>query len=789
MSTNFEINNRTIYIDPEIKDIVVQGDTNSKTIIFNLQNRFFDGIDLSSKPIKIGYQNALGETDYEDAYLNTIDLESFTFSWTLSGNIAVKDGTVNIFVEFQEVNSSEEKVYVWKTKPITFNVEPTFEVLGNAMSLDYTAQQLFYSNNDNNTLSSISDTNEPIYIDNRRILIPILEDLVVSGDNKSQIISFTMPRYFENVDLSQKVISIKFINAQGQGDRTRVVNLIVTETDITFGWLIDSKATIKDGYVQFAIEFFGYENGEWYCWSTVPAQFEVSKGLDVDGLVEAPLPSWIQSFEMQASELLAQKTNEIDGVITNASGQFEAKYNGLETEYSGELNTIKTSLSDTNSRFDNVVANVTVDSEVILSRGEYDTLQNRLDANDEDFNSKVDFAIVDSKTGESIQTTVADDFKVDITTIEGATTVTPTNPDLDISPDNVATITSAKDFDVVACGKNLIPYPYYHTTMSHDGISYTDNGDGSVNAVGTATNFSYFYLARPIKLVKGLTYTISGGHGSGKGLVLIPLIDGIDGNPVWADGIIATTSVTFTPVYEYYRIAIQIAPVAGAINLKFYPQLELGAVANPYEIYKGNNKITISSIVRGLPNGVCDTVERIDDKYVKYTQRIGKVVFDGSEDEEWEEGIRFVNDYIGFAGRAQGIVEVVDSVVISDRFKTIKGDHNIQLEALMKPAMNQGVVIGVLRSRLQTTDVSGFRAFLQANPVTVLYELETPIETIVEEPSALTSYKGITNVFTTAMAQPKLTVDFKSRLKNTTEILLAEIAKLKQAIISLGGTV
>ena len=302
LSTNFEIINRTINIPPQLEDIIVEGDTNSKTITFNLQNRFFDGVDLSTKPIKIGYQNALGETDYEDAYLNTIEIESFTFNWTLSSAVAIKDGAVSIFVEFQEVNNSEEKVYVWRTKPATFNVEPTFEVLGDATPLDYTAQQLFYSNNDNNTLSSISDANEPIYIDNRRILIPILEDIVVSGDNKSQIISFTMPRYFENVDLFQKVISIKFINAQGQGDRTRIVNLTVTETDITFGWLIDSKVTIKDGYVQFAIEFFGYENGEWYCWSTVPAQIEVSKGLDVDGLVEAPLPSWVQSFELQASD-------------------------------------------------------------------------------------------------------------------------------------------------------------------------------------------------------------------------------------------------------------------------------------------------------------------------------------------------------------------------------------------------------------------------------------------------------------------------------------------------------
>lgn len=42
--------------------------------------------------------------------------------------------------------------------------------------------------------------------------------------------------------------------------------------------------------------------------------------------------------------------------------------------------------------------------------------------------------------------------------------------------------------------KNLIPYPYNHTTRTVNGITFTDNGDGTVTASGTATDTAVFQL-------------------------------------------------------------------------------------------------------------------------------------------------------------------------------------------------------------------------------------------------------------------------------------------------------
>lgn len=43
-------------------------------------------------------------------------------------------------------------------------------------------------------------------------------------------------------------------------------------------------------------------------------------------------------------------------------------------------------------------------------------------------------------------------------------------------------------------GKNLLPYPYTNTTKTENGITFTDNGDGSITISGTAEKEAYFYL-------------------------------------------------------------------------------------------------------------------------------------------------------------------------------------------------------------------------------------------------------------------------------------------------------
>ena len=50
--------------------------------------------------------------------------------------------------------------------------------------------------------------------------------------------------------------------------------------------------------------------------------------------------------------------------------------------------------------------------------------------------------------------------------------------------------------EVSVSSKNLIPYPYVDTTKTVNGVTFTDNGDGSITVNGTATELAYFILQK-----------------------------------------------------------------------------------------------------------------------------------------------------------------------------------------------------------------------------------------------------------------------------------------------------
>ena len=71
-------------------------------------------------------------------------------------------------------------------------------------------------------------------------------------------------------------------------------------------------------------------------------------------------------------------------------------------------------------------------------------------------------------------------------------------------------------------GKNLIPYPYLETTRTANGLTFTDNGDGTITVNGTATATTVFQIkgrssGNTLGLEVGTEYTISGCPNGGSG--------------------------------------------------------------------------------------------------------------------------------------------------------------------------------------------------------------------------------------------------------------------------------
>ena len=136
---------------------------------------------------------------------------------------------------------------------------------------------------------------------------------------------------------------------------------------------------------------------------------------------------------------------------------------------------------------------------------------------------------------------------------------------------------------VTVSGKNLLPYPYYETTKTVNGITFTDNGDGSITVNGTATDYATFNAVYDAAgLVHNGIYFLSGCPNKNiKGISLQPKVDGV-WNPEHYD---LCNGKTVTVQSFITTISIQINPNTVCDNLVFKPQLELGETATDFEPY------------------------------------------------------------------------------------------------------------------------------------------------------------------------------------------------------------
>lgn len=141
--------------------------------------------------------------------------------------------------------------------------------------------------------------------------------------------------------------------------------------------------------------------------------------------------------------------------------------------------------------------------------------------------------------------------------------------------------------EIVVSGKNLLKYPYYHTTHTNNGITFTDNGNGTIAVDGTASSDSAFYLVNKQEIIpSGTSVYLSGcpagGSGSSYDIVLVTFDENNTAIDVYNDvgngKYIAVSGNTKT-----VSVYIRIRNGQTISNLVFRPQLELGDTPTEYE--------------------------------------------------------------------------------------------------------------------------------------------------------------------------------------------------------------
>ncbi|WP_312369070.1 hypothetical protein [Lachnoclostridium sp.] len=316
----FTIVNKTIKTPVGMRDILVQGDKNSRRIHFIL-NRYYDGVDLTQKDVYINFINAKSETGSDKIHDITISENKLKFDWFIDSTLTSLEGKVSIQVELCEHDDIGDIIYRYQTKPCDLEISKTIISNGDAEQIDYYLDIKFLNEYTTPIIyEEMVSSSEPITIDNRTMIMPSLNDIAVTQDTRCKLLTFKFSRYIDNVDLSEKTICIKYKLKDGTGDRSFACNQKVTDTILQFDWLLDSKVTSFEGEVEFAIQFIGYnEKNEFYCYNTLPSPLYISKGLDVDGMIEEPSPSWIQSWNILADNYLRSYLKYIKDIQNNVA--------------------------------------------------------------------------------------------------------------------------------------------------------------------------------------------------------------------------------------------------------------------------------------------------------------------------------------------------------------------------------------------------------------------------------------------------------------------------------------
>ena len=149
------------------------------------------------------------------------------------------------------------------------------------------------------------------------------------------------------------------------------------------------------------------------------------------------------------------------------------------------------------------------------------------------------------------------------------------NPTDIVSLDNAQN--TVKSVKAQLANKNLLPYPYFHSSISIAGIAYTVNSDGTITANGTATGRSEFVLSANKSDWMSGNYVLSGCPlGGSKDTYYLQTING------YVD---TGSGVKVNNTAELKRISIIIKQGTTVSNLVFKPQLELGTTPTAYTPY------------------------------------------------------------------------------------------------------------------------------------------------------------------------------------------------------------
>lgn len=153
--------------------------------------------------------------------------------------------------------------------------------------------------------STMRDEHEVVKITEKNVKVGDIGK-IVAGEVNSQEIEFSIPRYYDNVDLLNKKFQILY-RTKGGVFKADAINIAYNDREIRFNWLMNEDATMYPGKITAAVQIEGEdEQGNEYVLKTMNFSVNIEDALNEYG-TEGIYKTWATDIESRIENL--EKSN------------------------------------------------------------------------------------------------------------------------------------------------------------------------------------------------------------------------------------------------------------------------------------------------------------------------------------------------------------------------------------------------------------------------------------------------------------------------------------------------
>lgn len=263
--------------------------------------------------------------------------------------------------------------------------------------------------------------------------------------------------------------------------------------------------------------------------------------------------------------------------------------------------------------------------------------------------------------------------------------------------------------------------------------------------------------------------------------------DGVYG-PV-GDGVTFTIPINSDIAYVSLCVCQMAECGEGNYNIYSDIQLEMGPVATEYEPYKEPRTLTVST-PNGLPgipvldggnytdiNGQQWLCDEIDFERGTYIQRVCSKTFDGVDGENITRYAERSNVY-GFALKVTDVnMFKASHNAYCTHFKNITtGISSVNEECFLCGAGSTTIYVMVNKDRIAEYSVEAFKSWLNSNPITILFQLSSPIEILLSA-EAIDAFRDLHMLYPSSTIQNDANTQMAVKYNANTASVLSNIFK------------